>query len=774
MVLALTPRLDSIVAGTQGFVDESALINVPYTTIVGRAQIPDIANDLKASLGIERIPVQQIIPLQNEFGPNGEPVYGALNDARGLIRFVGGWQNTRSSWAGACVESTGTSGATDYVEVVFYGTGLDILTAVDTSSRTYIVTLDGVAYSTPTITGSAVLATRTSAPNNIIPIVTGQTLGIHTVKIQVNASPDMILIGFEVLNHNASGLININPGVVYNKGAKYTNSAADSVAYATGYTPASNSDKGARIVRYISADDTLSQAVTMVDTDSYRGASATHTNEELARKYHIREFGAGRSDLKDFSLTTYGTSDNYGFILEDGVTALTCYQCWLQFSAGDYIEVRDDNSSFFTFTFVGTGLDIEIKETATGTESVADQVYYSVDGESYQNWFYTVGNTSKRIQKIVSGLPYGTHTFRLKRGSPQYHIPVVYSFLVYQPKKPSLPTGAVEIADYNVMADYLTSTVNGAGVSRGVLRKSGGREFVYSGSWGYGGVDAEASGGAQMANTVNGSYSEYTFFGTGFETLWRAHSGLGNNVLVSLQNLSAGGSLQTLRKTNFPGLTTGSNGGGSFTYDDTGVWSQYNATSVYGSRIYVSGLTLGMYRVRFTNQTSSYQYQEAFDIITPIHTHKSNLYGVLQNTLPVGSCSMLDTRATSYANTQKAWAQAVGIASGPTTGSTTRTPCPDMSVTIETGDGEIEISYSATYQNSNSSGFTVAAIVLDGVLISSNRLAFSNPALNIVVAADSVIWPVCKGAHKVDVYWACSAATSSAYGTDRTLKVREI
>lgn len=43
-------QLQDIGAASQAFVDESALIDVPHTTIKGRAQIPDIANDLKASL----------------------------------------------------------------------------------------------------------------------------------------------------------------------------------------------------------------------------------------------------------------------------------------------------------------------------------------------------------------------------------------------------------------------------------------------------------------------------------------------------------------------------------------------------------------------------------------------------------------------------------------------------------------------------------------------------------------------------------------------------
>ena len=37
-------------ASTQGFIDLSALITVPNTQIVGRAQIPNLAADLKTSM----------------------------------------------------------------------------------------------------------------------------------------------------------------------------------------------------------------------------------------------------------------------------------------------------------------------------------------------------------------------------------------------------------------------------------------------------------------------------------------------------------------------------------------------------------------------------------------------------------------------------------------------------------------------------------------------------------------------------------------------------
>jgi hypothetical protein len=123
---------DALKAGFQNFVDQSAVLTAVNGTpgagqfrssITGRAPIPDITNDLRPSLGVERVMTQQIVELQNEFGPSGEPVFAALNDERGLIRLIGSWVYSVS--ANGETLSSGT--LADFIEVTFYGTGLNML-----------------------------------------------------------------------------------------------------------------------------------------------------------------------------------------------------------------------------------------------------------------------------------------------------------------------------------------------------------------------------------------------------------------------------------------------------------------------------------------------------------------------------------------------------------------------------------------------------------------------------------------------------------------------
>lgn len=153
----LAPRIDKIEAisklrNSQYSIAEVSTVSVPYTTILNRAKIPDLANDLKLNFGIERIPVQQIFQLQDEFGANGEPVFGAVNDYQGLIRLVGSW----STFWGLPGQGITTSTVNDYLEITFYGTGLSINVGAITGTGYHVSALNtwqtGNFFSHPSVT----------------------------------------------------------------------------------------------------------------------------------------------------------------------------------------------------------------------------------------------------------------------------------------------------------------------------------------------------------------------------------------------------------------------------------------------------------------------------------------------------------------------------------------------------------------------------------------------------------------------------------------------
>lgn len=738
-------------AGTQGFVDQSEMISVPNTTIVGRAKIPNLANDLRPSFGIERIMTPSIVLLQDEFGASGEQVYSTINDTRGLIRFVGStWTNLLNA-DGQCVLSTASG---EYIEIVFYGSNLNIMVILNSSNRDMRATIDGGTEGANFLpqTVASIYDGRNYNKNIVVNVPGISSLGLHTVKLK-SYSSNIACNGFEILNDNASGLVNINPGTGYLNGQKYINSLVDSIAYNTGVT----GTRGGRIVRYLNADGTVGQVFTPVDAAAAYLTSADHTNEEVVRTHHWREFGAGRTD--DFSSLPAGNNDA-AFTLDDGTTVLSGIRIG---NTGNIIDMYD-NSSVITLTFVGTGIDIG--RCDTGSSGTFIKVYY-IDGVSIGT---ETGNNSTILRnlKVASGLPYGTHTLKITRTAVTSADSGVVNFTIYQPKKPILPSTALELCDYNVMATFVANTLDGGSlgsIATGVLRKSSFREMTCIGTWS-GGVTINAGGvvspGGYLSSTTSGDVLSYTFFGTGFDL--RFYHATAGGFVIAVDGLS-----------NFTSYGNGYYGAAGTWTPSTGTFS--GDSGGRGCGIWISGLALGKHTVTLTKNSTNPTQPECLDIITPIHAVKSNLYADLQNTLPVGSCSLMDSRKTSMIKeilpAQKAWAQAVGITSGPTNNVTSvALPVPDMSLSIKTNGGPVQINFSIQVAGSLVAnvfwsvyvdGIVIREVLCDAVVVTMQALA-----------SLSMIAPVSAGTHKVDIYWRPTGGTINSYSTGRVLTVKEL
>lgn len=118
-----------------------------------------------------------------------------------------------------------------------------------------------------------------------------------------------------------------------------------------------------------------------------------HSNEEVISSNNWKEFGKNRSD--DFSTLKSAKSDRT-FTLDDGSTSIVKHEAPVE----DFLDVlarignqaaqarKKANGSFMEVTFVGTGLDIK-KETKEGP----------------------------KVENVVSGLTYGTHTVKMSPAS---------------------------------------------------------------------------------------------------------------------------------------------------------------------------------------------------------------------------------------------------------------------------------------------------------------------------------------------------------------------
>ena len=746
--MAKTPRILDIEKVVHGNKVKTDFATVPFTTIKNEQgesrKIADQTNNLKPSFGIERVPFSSLKQVSNEYASTGEAVYElSSKDAR--FRFAGEWESNNTSDG----NRIRTLKEEDYMEVTFYGTGLNILVYMDNSvNPDWRASTDGGAEgSNLYIISSNILTNRNYKTNTIIKVVSGLTLGWHTVKIRqaVVGSEGLTLYGAEIINESAQ--LTINSGQPFAGGF----ASKLSTQQLLDVKPSSlTGTKGGRVVTYLKEDGEIEQVVRPVspdftgniaalelivngtfDTDitswlinnvtavfesgkarvtrngnvsafyqnfttvigetyevkyevgtvsgsvnsqaelyaednndalssspSKLGASGivalgtsrtgsfsftavstdtrvrlqlegntnasttldnisvkevgynflalddtNHSEEEVYRKINFREFGANRAD--DFSTLGAVVADR-AFTLDDGTTTLVLNAGGTQTINGVDALRADNNGSFWTITFVGSGLDI-ICPIATSNIATNEEVY--VDGASVGLIDFTplAGTTTK--VKICSGLPYGTHTVRLfSQGTPDSY---VSDFIIYQPKKPELPSSAVEIADYNVMADYVVNSDESVGnVATGVLRKMSTREAIYNGTWD--GITADAinfNTGLNVRSSNAGAYIEYTFYGIGVIYNTSINSGSAYNDTISIDGDSDLSGFTTSFKTLSTGLT--------FT-PATGLING-NASGSSHATVEVSGLPLGIHTIRIQSSTTGLLYNDGIDIITPIH-----------------------------------------------------------------------------------------------------------------------------------------------------------
>lgn len=764
--MARTPvqlqQLESAVFKQLGSFVDLPKIDAPFTTVVKRGQMTDLSQDLMPRMGIERIVLQSVQEVQDETGPSGERVFKTPNDLHNQIRFVGQWINLNDlSGARPYGQVTG-----DYIEVSFYGTGLNLLHFIDGGARTYNVFVDGQAAAGFTITGSSLLNGRNYAPNQVVPVVRGLTLGHHTVKVVANAVPQFVIYGVEILNEAST--IKTSPASAYFGGKKLSLSTLDSQAFNSSFESGTLGTKGGRVVVYIDPDGTIKKVLTPTDSSQLNLTSTNHTNEELIRAYYYREFGAGRTD--DFSLFGTGSFVNLAYTLDDGTTTLLGNQVRMHTNGSDKSVNAANVGSFLTFTFVGTGLDIGLAHDGTNSTVIVDNVNIgnlAVTGTVPNNLIKT---------KIVSGLPYGTHTVRFTSAGANISIGTFY---VYGPKKPTIPTDVVELADYYLMADHTSLAAEGTlTTSSGTLRKHPTREAVFTGAgWGITGVDTGSPLAGFAISTTGGAnagnYVEYTFVGTGVDFRVNSEGSASYTVMIDgVTNFTvSNGAFWT------GGLTL-SNSGGAFVTTNLATTGVYSGNTGVG-RLTFEGMNFTKHTIRITmtSSTGGGLYPESFDIITPIHSPKVNGPAVFQNTTTVGSNSIGDSRIFSESQDLDIpnWAQALAIQSG-STSSSAFVPMPDMSCVVKTSGNPLDIFFSGTFNMTAASPIIASiAIYVNGILFHASRDFSNQTSFGRVTAAIGCVAPVPAGTHIVQVYWGSDGTnTLGAVSTLRALRVKEL
>lgn len=568
----------------------------PNTEIERRASVK---SGFEAGYGLVRRNYLSLDLVMDEFGPNGEPVYRASGINDESARFVGDWSVDDGS-GGPTVSSDDA-----YFEVIFYGTGLNLLVENDGTARDFRASVDGgvEGANLAPVSTSSILNNRNYRMNCPIPVANGLSLDWHHIKIRRD-SGIFTVFGVEVLNET-DNVIAINSGKGVVKGRAQTLLSALTSSYNAGVV----GTNGARVVKYL-LDGLISQSVQEIGTAQYL-TSSDLSNSELVIRQNWRDFGRGRSD--DFS-TQGGSGEDNAFVLDEGSTTLVSDNCNEDSSDNTYLNIG--GGGFLEISFVGTGLSATVKATAATSIGVA----VDVDGANVGDLPTTYNQLTGKLD-ICSDLPYGSHVVKFRRtGTNTFGFK---DFMIYQPSKPAIPSNAFEVADYNILADLSVNNTAGLNnISQGVIRKFSSREFTYRATGFSAGLNtSNAIGGIEISSSANGNIIEYTFFGTGFELRGRSNVGQSSNILVELNGA-------TLTTTNFPTISDVAYGGYSFN-NTTGILAN-NGSNTNGSGLSISNLPLGLYTITTTNQTAASRQIEAIDIITPVHINNLSMsdYGV--------------------------------------------------------------------------------------------------------------------------------------------------
>ena len=319
-----------------------------------------------------------------------------------------------------------------------------------------------------------------------------------------------------------------------------------------------------------------------------------HSQAEVAKTFHFREFGNGSANgnasYPDFSTFSSTLGADVAYVMDDGLTSLSGDDQRITAEAGENLYGADDDDATY-LTFIGTGITTTSEVYGAGTYNIA------------QN------------------LPYGTHIIKQKRESsgtssnPDITIDGVlltdvaigtYGMLAeitfHQPKRPPIPEDAVVLADYMLMADFVSqpTTLVDASVSKGVRAVSGSRD-----------VFCDDTGDRAFYSDATDSVFLGTNFYMGMATFYSHASTdtssaqlpfFGTNALIHLQGSNAD------HIVDFGGST-----------DVATTALDYGASSVKDIISIDSSATLGINTVKTTVKSSGYSFQ-GIDVVTPIHT----------------------------------------------------------------------------------------------------------------------------------------------------------
>lgn len=741
------------------------MIDVPNTIIEDRAQILDFSRDLGLRMGINRIPITFGYYIPNERGPNGELVWGVENDPYGQIRIIQA-DGTIFANHNANNNSGAYLGTTqgDSIEITFYGTGLNVLIAPNAGTTNFDYYLDGVLQSTIDFGGANSILGGNDWNSNVVKnIANGLTEGLHTIRL-LNDAGNSNIYGVEILNESTE--LKVNPGTSYAGGKALALSSQYSSPYDSDFESGTSNGNGGSVLVYQKSNGTIAKSINPVANAQSNMGSADHSNEQVARNYYWHEFCDNNPDDFDFE-NIGGSSTEKTFVMNDGTATLSGDGVFT-YSSGAYnsINISNASSNILRFTFIGSGLDLLLQFRSTGSGGANVEI----DGVNIGSFTGASGDP-ERVEKIVSGLPYGTHILTLTTtGSANFG---VKNFIVYEPKTPALPLGAVPIGSYNLFADYDSSNVDGSSstssetyrnvIAQGVLRKQNVREFYVTGTFDVLGVGVPNNQSGYFV-TIQGGNSgdlELVFFGTGCIYNMAVTGSGARTFTVEIDGVA-----------NDTGVFLGSNS--TSTNNGSGGYTVSNSQS---ARLEFTGLPLGFHTIKvIVSATTGATYSDSVDVITPIHSYKYSKANI-QNTIDIGSQGILDLRnfKNPLAFREKA-NYAKSRMDNVTTSITNFVKVPGSGVHIYSRTGRVEVTVNTNTDSSSGSPYIEFALYINGNIYgpSSRDSAFASLSGDDRALTITEIFDVPVGYNYAEVYWVVSSGTARLISSDTRVHIKDI
>jgi len=346
------------------------------------------------------------------------------------------------------------------------------------------------------------------------------------------------------------------------------------------------------------AEITTPSATNTAYLPAFSDDAVDHSQAEVAKTFHYREFGNGAANGGGGGSAPYAdasmlnTTDNIAYVMDDGLTSLSV-EGWVGHATYGLQSGGANESAYLTF--IGTGISWKQRSVTHGGN---DEFRWFVDGVEVK--VYDGSGTTSEYENIAQNLPYGTHIVEIRCvGLANNADQSFHEFTFHQPKIPPIPEDAVVLADYMLMADYVANTSNGNHlISKGVRAVSHTKDIFYEevNTFVKSFYDTGAFPGmgylASSSSSTNATNNKYSLpaFGTTFQV--NGHTSQTNNDLF----IDGGDVAQS-------GTTSGNHG--DISYPDAAVTLGLHKFAVHGA----SGQSY-----------SPYLSGLGFKIATPIHT----------------------------------------------------------------------------------------------------------------------------------------------------------